>query len=93
MLVKEVEGGLAKLDGVLDNVDHRLADSLARAGNADGAARKTELANTKAMLTQYIGYVTSEPLVAHIDRNPFGVKTDLQTLLASGLKSAAQAIS
>ena len=33
-----------------------------------------------------------EPLVAHIDQNPFGVKTGLQALLVAGLSKAAQAI-
>jgi hypothetical protein len=92
-LLEEIEAGLAKLDGVLDNVDHRLADLLARAGNADDGARKAELVQAKAMLTQYIGYVKSESLLAHMDQNPFGVKTDFRALLAGGLTSAAKAIS
>src|SRR5664279_2849858 len=33
-LLQEIEKGLVKLDGVLNNVDHRLADSMANAGNA-----------------------------------------------------------
>ncbi|MGH8261918.1 MAG: hypothetical protein ACRET4_00445 [Steroidobacteraceae bacterium] len=92
-LVKEIELGLAKLDGVLDIVDHRLADTLASAGAAkDDAARKAELSHVKTIIAQYITYVKSEPLVAHMDNNPFGVKTDLRTLLAGGLAGAAKAI-
>jgi hypothetical protein len=92
-IVREIDKGLAKLDEVLNNVDHRLADSLARAGKAaDDNARDAELKNAKAILTQYIGYVKSEPLVAHMDKNPFGVKTDLRALLAGGLTDAAKAI-
>lgn len=92
-IVREVEQGLAKLDAILDNVDHRLADSLAKAGKAkDDSARSAELKNAKAILTEYIGYVKSEPLVAHMDQNPFGVKTDLRALLAGGLTDAAKAI-
>ncbi len=92
-VVREVEKGLAKLDEVLNNVDHRLAESLAKAGKAkDDSARNAELKNAKAILTQYIGYVKSEPLVAHMDQNPFGVKTDLRALLAAGLTDAAKAI-
>ena len=53
---------------------------------------KGGLKNAKAILTQYIGYVKSEPLVAHMDQNPFGVKTDLRALLAGGLTDAAKAI-
>ena len=92
-VVQEIDKGLAKLDDVMNSVDRRLADSLASAGDAkDDRARQAELKNAKAILTQYIGYVKSEPLVAHIDNNPFGVKADLRTLLAAGLTEAARAI-
>ncbi|MEO7057760.1 MAG: hypothetical protein ABI281_05945 [Caldimonas sp.] len=92
-LLQEIEKGVGKLDGVLDNVDHRLADVLASAGKTDDdSARKTALANARALLTQYVNYVKSEPLIAHMDHNPFGVKTDLRTLLAAGLTDAAKAI-
>lgn len=93
-LVQEIEKGLVKLDEVLDNVDHRLADALANAGKAtDEGARATELKNARALLTEYINYVKSEPLIAHMDENPFGVKTGLKALLAGGLTHAAKAIS
>ena len=92
-LLLEIEKGVGKLDGVLDNVDHRLADVLVSAGKAgDDGARKAELANARTLLAQYINYVKSEPLIAHMDQNPFGVKTDLRTLLATGLTVAAKAI-
>ena len=92
-LVQEIGKGLVKLDGVLNTVDHRLADSLANAGHAaDDNAQKDELKSAKAILTEYIAYVKSEPLVAHVDQNPFGVKTDLKGLLVAGLTSAAKAI-
>ncbi len=92
-LLEEIDKGLGKLDGVLDAVDHRLADSMASAGTAaDDIAHKDELKNSKAILTEYINYVKSEPLIAHMDQNPFGVKTDLKTLLVGGLTQAAKAI-
>ena len=92
-LLKEIEKGLAKLDAVLDSVDHRLADSLAKAGGAkDDAARQAELATAKALCAEYIGFVKGDPLVAHIDQNPFGVKTGLAALLGAGLGAAAKAI-
>jgi hypothetical protein len=77
----------------LDNVDHRLADSLAQAGNAaDDSALRAALKNAKSILAEYINYVKNEPLVAHIDRNPFKVKTDLRALLAAGMTDAAKVI-
>ena len=92
-LLQEIEKGLARLDAVLDTLDHRLADSLARAGGLkDEAARAAELATAKALCAEYIGFVTSDPLVVHIDRNPFGVKTGLAALLGAGLNAAAKAI-
>jgi hypothetical protein len=92
-LLKEIERGVGKLDNVLDNVDQRLADLLLNASKAGSdAARAAELKDAKALLAQYIGYVKSEPLVAHIDRNPFGVKTDLRVLLVTALTDAAKAI-
>jgi hypothetical protein len=93
-IVREIDKGLDKLDGVLDTVDHRLADSLALAGRAkDESGRHAELKKAKAILTEYITFVKSEPLVAHMDGNPFGVKTDLRILLAGGLTEAAKVIS
>jgi hypothetical protein len=92
-LLKAIDRGVAKLDGVLANVDRRLADVLANASKAgNDAARAAELKSAKALLAQYIGYVKGEPLVAHMDQNPFGVKTDLRVLLAAALTDAAKAI-
>jgi len=92
-LVQEIDKGLAKLDKVLTTVDHRLADSLANAGKAvDDSAQKAELKKAKAIVTEYINYVKSEPLVDHMDQNPFDVKTDLKALLVGGLADAAKAI-
>jgi hypothetical protein len=92
-LTQVVEQGLGKLDEILDNVDHRLADSLEHASNApDDRSRDAELKNAKAILTEYIGYVKSQPLIAHIDENPWKLKTDLKALLIGGLTSAAAAI-
>jgi hypothetical protein len=81
-----------QLDEILDNVDHRLADSLAHAGNAaDDRARDAELANAKSILTEYIGYPKGEPLVAHMDQAVEGEDRP-ELLLISGLTTAAKAI-
>jgi len=92
-LLQEIDKGLVKLDKVLDNIDHRLADALTNASKAaDDGARKTELKNAKSLLTEYINYVKREPLIAHMDENPFGVQTGLKKLLVGGLTQAAMAI-
>jgi hypothetical protein len=92
-LLEEIDRGVGRLDGVLANVDRRLADLLANASKAGSdAAREPALKSARMLLAQYIGYVKSEPLVAHMDQNPFGVKTDLRLLLAAALTDAAKAI-
>ena len=92
-LHQEIDKGLVKLDDVLNAIDHRLADSMSNAAKAvDDDARKTELKNARSLLTEYINYVKREPLIAHMDENPFGVKTGLKVLLIAGLTEAAQAI-
>ena len=92
-LLKEIDQNLVKLDGVLDKLDHRLADSLAKAHQAkDDAARSAELKNAKVILADYIKYVKSEPLIAHIDANPFGVNTNLKKVLSESLTHMAQSI-
>jgi len=91
--LKALDENLVKLDVVLDKLDDRLSDSLAKAGAAkDEAARKAELKNSKTILVDYLKYVKSEPIIAHIDANPFGVKTNLKKVLTDSLTNMAQSI-
>jgi hypothetical protein len=92
-LLAEIEQNLGKLDRILDNLDHKLADSLAKAHAATNpVARKSELGHSKIILANYIKYVKAEPLIAHIDSNPFGVKPELKRTLVANLTHMAQAI-
>jgi uncharacterized protein (UPF0210 family) len=92
-LLTEVEQNMKKLDRILENLDHKLAESLAKAhAMEDAAARKAELQNAKALLATHIKYVKSEPLIAHIDANPFGVKINLSKMLTERLTHMARAI-
>ena len=92
-LVDEINGHLEKLDRILGKLDRRLADSLATAGaTRDPAERKESLQESKAILAEYIRYVGSEPLIAHLDDNPFGVKTELRATLSKSLTKLARAI-
>jgi tRNA A37 methylthiotransferase MiaB len=83
-----------KLDVILERLDHRLAESLARAHGAAGdeATRKNELKAAKTILSEYLSYVKSEPLISQIDANPFGVQTHLRQVLSDSLTHLAQAI-
>ncbi len=84
---------LQRLEDIPDHLDAKLAESLARAAAAkDQAARQAELQNSKRILAEYIAYVKSEPLIAHVDGNPFGVATNLKKVLVDSLTHMAQAI-
>ncbi|MEO8079508.1 MAG: hypothetical protein ABI641_03195, partial [Caldimonas sp.] len=92
-LVDEIDGNLQKLDRILGKLDRRLAASLAAAGEARSASgRDAALKDAKGILTEYIRYVRSEPLIDHLDNNPFGVKTDLKATLSKSLTQLARAI-
>ena len=92
-LLKQIDESMVKLGGILGRLDTRLADSLSKANaSANGAARKAELKNAKIILSDYIKYVKSEPLIAHMDSNPFGVQTNLKKVLMDSLTHMAQAI-
>jgi uncharacterized protein YdcH (DUF465 family) len=91
-LVKAIDSNLAKLDGITDKLDHRIAETLAKAHSAkDEAGRKTELKNAKVILAEYIKFVKSEPLIAHVDANPW-IKVDLKKTLVDTMTHMAQSI-
>jgi hypothetical protein len=91
-LVKQIHEGLQKLDGITEKLDQRIAETLAKAHAAkDEAVRKAELKNAKTILAGYIQYVKSEPLIAHVDKNPW-VKIDLKKTLIDTITHMAQSI-
>ena len=47
---------------------------------------------SKAILAEYVRYVGDEPLIEHLDKNPFGVKVDLKATLSQSLTQVAKAI-
>jgi hypothetical protein len=92
-IIADIEKNMAKLDAILEKLDARLATSLDKARSAqNAAARASELKNSKSLIVDYIKYVKSEPLIAHIDSNPFGVKTNLKQTLSTSLIEMAKAI-
>lgn len=93
-IIADIDKNMAQLNRITERLDHRLAESLDRAHKAkDEAARKAELAKAKAILTEHIKYIQSEPLIAHIDSNPFGVDTKIKTLLMASVTHMAKVIS
>jgi hypothetical protein len=57
----------------------------------DDAARRMELKKAKGILAEYINHVKSEPLIAHVDSNPW-VKINLRKTLVDTITHMAQAI-
>jgi hypothetical protein len=91
-IIAGIEQSLKKLDGILDKLDTRLGDSLAKAEAAkDAAARAAELNRSRDILKEYLRYVASEPIITHIDANPFGVRTNLRETLTTTLTQLARA--
>ena len=92
-LYPQVVKSLGRLDAALHRVDASLADALARAARAtDAQTRQAELDKAKQTVARFVQNVRAEPLIAHMDRNPFGVATGLQPFLLEGLTQAAKAI-
>ena len=74
---------------VAQHVDHVLE----RAGaTKDAAKRKVELASAKTILAEYIGFVKSEPLIEHIDKNPFGVNAQVRKVITDSLTHMIKSI-
>ena len=92
-VIKEIEKNMHKIDAIVDRLDHKLALSLKKASDAptDGA-RQAELRVARGILNEYIRYVKAEPLIAHIDHNPFGVQCNLRQVLAASLTQMSQTI-
>lgn len=91
-LLKAIDKNMMKIDAILDQLDHRLADSLKAGAAASEVVRQAELRKTRAILNEYKRIVESERLIAHIDRNPFDVKTNLKQTLLDSLKRAEQSM-
>lgn len=92
--IAQINDQMKQLDRILGRLDERLSESLTNAANAqDEGERRAELGIAKAILADYIRYVGSEPLIAHLDANPFGVKTDLKVMLTASLTKLARTIS
>ncbi len=83
---QSIEQGLKKLDGVIEPIASGLGEALA--AGSDPASRQA----ARDALGLVVERIKAEPLIAHIDANPYGVKTDVKGLLQAALVKAAQAI-
>ena len=92
-VLAEIDRHVQKVDVIMDKLDTRLSDALERASAAnDPAKRKTELAGAKTILADYIAFVKSEPLIDHLDNNPFGVKPQVRKTITDSLMHIIKSI-
>src|SRR6185503_3368774 len=85
-LLKAIDASMGKLNKVVDKLDTRLADALDAAYRApDDQARVPELKKAEGVMKEYLDYVKAEPLIDHMDDNPFGVKTSLKKVITDAL--------
>src|SRR5262249_37648058 len=92
-VLKAIDQQMKKLNLILAKLDHRLADALASPHTPeDDGTRTPEVTNAKAILAEYMTYVISEPMIAHVDANPFGVDTKLGQVLMGALTHVAKSI-
>jgi hypothetical protein len=93
-LLSELDKSMGQMQRILDKLDHKLAESMEKAHQADDEAeRKKHLQTAKALLAEHIKYVQSEPLIAHIDSNPFGVQANIKKTLLASFAHLAKTIS
>ena len=92
-VLDEIDRGVQRVDVILEKLDVRLAQTLERAGAIkDAAKRKAELASAKTILAEYIAFVKSEPLIEHIDKNPFGVNAQVRKVVTDSLTHMIKSI-
>ena len=85
-LLAEIDQNVQRVDVILEKLDARLAHTLERAGvTKDARQRKAEIDSAKAIVADYIAFVKSEPLIDHIDKNPFGVNAQVRKTITDSL--------
>lgn len=91
-VLAEIDRNLVKLDAVADRFDDRLVKALAQVNAAAPTQRDAELKKARALAAEYVRYIKDEPLVDHMDRNPFGVPTQIEKLVTGCLAQLDQAL-
>ena len=76
---------------MLDTLDLRLAHHLDEADLASGQARTEKLAESKAIIAEYVAFLQHEPLIADLDSNPF-VPLAIQKTVGTTLAALAAAV-
>ncbi|MEO8310265.1 MAG: peptidoglycan-binding protein [Caldimonas sp.] len=92
-LLAEIDQNVQRVDVILQKLDTRLSQTLERAGAAKSPAqRQAEIAAAKTILADYVAFVKTEPLIDHIDKNPFGVNAQVRKTINSSLTHMIKSI-
>ncbi|MBC7938371.1 MAG: peptidoglycan-binding protein [Chitinophagaceae bacterium] len=92
-LLADIDKNVNRVDLILEKLDVRLAQTLERAGaTKDAAKRKAEITTAKTILADYVAFVKSEPLIDHIDNNPFGVSAQVKKTITDSLTHMIKSI-
>jgi hypothetical protein len=90
--LSKMEKTMRKVDAVPEKLEE-LGDILDAALNeVDAARRQNILRNAKSLLARQIQAAAADPIIAHIDSNPFGIKTDLMAKLKAGMSEVAHVV-
>jgi hypothetical protein len=93
-LLTEIDRNVQRVDVILEKLDARLAHTLERAGaTRDAGQRKAEIDSAKKIVAEYIAFVKSEPLIDHVDKNPFGVDTKVRKVITDSLTHMVRSLS
>jgi len=88
----ESASATTKLDKVLAHFSSGLSDSLDGLYNAaDAASQKQLREKSLALTTQYLAYVQTDPLISHIEANPF-IPVTVRDTLAGPLQAIQTAL-
>lgn len=91
-MLQAIDQQLAQLDAVTDTLDRSLADALDAVAAAPADRRREATAKAARQAADYIAWVKKDPLVRHIDGNPFGVPTQIEQLVSKSLGEIAQSL-
>ena len=81
-----------RIDGVLNDLDEELANKLDEVNEApDAAAHAKIVEEARQIISRYQSFVTSDPTIAALDKNPF-VPLDLQKTLTATLGTLSKVL-
>jgi hypothetical protein len=86
-LIAEIDKGLAQMDSAISSFDHSIADEMDKAHKAkDEATRHAHLEKCRALHAKNIRTLASNPMLKHIENNPFGVQIAVMKTYALSFK-------